>query len=74
MRELPIVVTLHRKRRVVKTRRYARLDTAIRRQTQLAVLEGEPKDVIEIAHADTGLQIGTITVGVHTLKANWIWD
>lgn len=74
MRELPIVATLHRKRKVVKSRRYARIDTAIKRQSQLAVIEGEPKDVIEFSHAHTGLQIGTIRVGVGEFKAEWVWD
>lgn len=74
MRELPIIATLHRKRKVVKSRRYARIDTAIRRQSQLAVVEGEPKDVIEFSHAHTGLQIGTIRVGVGEFKAEWVWD
>lgn len=74
MRELPIIATLHRKRKVVKSRRYARIDTAIRRQSQLAVVEGEPKDVIEFSHAHTGLQIGTIRVGVGEFKAEWLWD
>jgi hypothetical protein len=74
MRELPIIATLHRKRKVVKSRRYARIDTAIKRQSQLAVIEGEPKDVIEFSHAHTGLQIGTIRVGVGEFKAEWVWD
>lgn len=74
MRELPIIATLHRKRKVVKSRRYARIDTAIKRQSQLAVIEGEPKDVIEFSHAHTGLQIGTIKVGVGEFKAEWVWD
>ena len=74
MRELPIIATLHRKRKVVKSRRYARIDTAIKRQSQLAVIAGEPKDVIEFSHAHTGLQIGTIKVGVGEFKAEWVWD
>lgn len=55
-------------------RRYVRLDTAIRRQTELAYLEGQPGDVIEFAHAETGMQIGTIKVQVRRIITNWIWD
>ena len=55
-------------------RRYVRLDTAIRRQTELAYIEGQPGDVIEFAHAVTGLQIGTIKVQVRRLITNWCWD
>ena len=55
-------------------RRYVRLDTAIRRQTELAYLEGQPGDVIEFAHAETGMQIGTIRVQVRRLVTNWVWD
>lgn len=55
-------------------RRYVRLDTAIRRQTELAYLEGQPGDVIEFAHAETGMQIGTIKVQVRRLVTNWVWD
>ncbi len=55
-------------------RRYVRLDTAIRRQTELAYLEGQPGDVIEFAHAETGMQIGTIKVQVRRVITNWVWD
>ena len=74
MSERNIVAILHRKNGQVWRRNYARLDTAIRRVTQLAVTEGEPKDVVEIAHAVTGLQIGTMKVGVNSLRASWVWD
>ncbi len=70
----PIVATWHRKNQAIGRRHYARLDTAIRRITQLAVLEGEPRDVVEFAHRHTGLQIGTIRVGVGKLTTNWIWE
>ena len=55
-------------------RRYVRLDTAIRRQTELAYLDGQPGDVIEFAHAETGMQIGTIKVQVRRIITNWVWD
>ena len=45
-------------------RYYARLDTAIPRAVQLLILEGQPKDVIELAHSEHGFQIGTIKIHV----------
>lgn len=72
--ERNIIGTWHRNKQVLTTRRYVRLDTAIRRLSQLAVLEGEPKDVIELSHAITGMQLGTMRVGVGQLTTNWIWD
>ena len=59
---------------LLSVRRYVRLDTAIRRQPELAYLEGQPGDVIEFARAETGLQIGTIKVQVRRLVTNWVWD
>ena len=59
---------------LLSVRRYVRLDTAIRRQTELVYLEGQPGDVIEFAHAETGMQIGTIKVQVRRLITNWVWD
>jgi metal-responsive CopG/Arc/MetJ family transcriptional regulator len=73
--ERNIIMTLHRDNKIVWVRRYARIDTAIRRCTQLAVLEGQPKDVMEMAHNISGRQLGTIKL--HTgnkLTAQWLWD
>ncbi len=70
----PIVATVVRKRKVVDVRRYAYLNNAIKRMSELAMLELEPKDVVEFSHNDTGLQMGTLKVGIGELKANWIWD
>ena len=59
---------------LLSVHRYVRLDTAIRRQTELAYLEGQPGDAIEFAHAETGMQIGTIKVQVRRIITNWVWD
>lgn len=65
MSERLFVVTLHRRMpgskdlRMVWTRRFARLHTAIRRIGELATLEGLPGDLYELAHAGTGRQLGT---------------
>ena len=69
-----IIASRTRGETLLAVRRYARLDTAIRRQTELAYLEGQPGDVVEFAHAETGLQIGTIKVQVRRLITNWCWD
>ena len=69
-----IIASRVRGNQLLSVRRYVRLDTAIRRQTELAYLEGQPGDVIEFAHAVTGLQIGTIKVQVRRLITNWCWD
>ena len=69
-----IIASRTRGNLLLSVRRYVRLDTAIRRQTELAYLEGQPGDVIEVAHAVTGMQIGTIKVQVRRLVTNWCWD
>ena len=66
--ERNLVVELHRDQEVVFRRRYARIDTAAPRCVQLAVLEGHVGDVFELSHAQTGLQIGTVRVGVRGSK------
>lgn len=45
-------------------RHYARLTTAIPRAVGLLLQEGEPGDVLELAHAEHGFQIATITIHV----------
>lgn len=73
--ERMIVATLHRKREAIWSRRYSRLNTAIPRLTYHALEIGEPGDVMELYHAVTGLQIGTIRLKVgNKLEANWVWD
>lgn len=75
MTERNLIVTLHRKRKPLWARRYLRLDTAIPRITELMILGGEPGDVAEIAHAVTGMQIGTVRLRAGgNLITNWSWD
>jgi hypothetical protein len=74
----PILAILHRRltphargTEILWTRHYVRLENAIRRAVELAVLEGEPGDVIEFALA-SGAQLGTVKL--HTageLTARW---
>lgn len=70
----PILATVFRKNAEVTRRHYACLETAIRRMTEHAIIDGEPRDVVEISHKATGLQIGTIKVGVGKLTTAWVWD
>jgi len=75
MSQRNLVATLLRGNKPVWSRRYARLDTAIPRCTQLALLEGHPRDVIELSHAETGMQIGTVKLGVgNRIVSTWAWD
>ena len=71
----PILAVLIRRGKQVCPRRYARLDNAIPRYTQLLMQYGQPRDVVEFSHADTGLQIGTIKVlAGGNMTTDWIWD
>lgn len=71
--ERNILVTYHSRKARNWTRRFVRLNTAMRRASELA-LAAKPWDVFELSHSLTGLQIGTIKVGVNSLRATWIWS
>ena len=60
----PVLATTFRKNEAIRVRTYARIDTAVRRAAQLAVLEGLPGDTVEFADDRTGVQLGTIKVRV----------
>ena len=66
---------LTRKGAYIWKRNYTRVQTAIRRATELAFIEGQPGDVIELSHAATGMQIGTIKLHVgDRITTQWtIW-
>lgn len=71
----PIVATFLREGKPLMTRRYIKIDNAIPRSTQILMWSGQPRDVVEFSHADTGLQIGTITVHAGgRLTTDYIWD
>lgn len=68
----PLVATLFSNRKPVWVRYYARLDTAVRKSVHLAVLEGEPGDVIEFSSRQFGYQIGTVVIHVlGRLTVSW---
>ena len=54
--------------------RYARLDTAIPKIVQFALHRIFPGGVISVYHAVTGLEIGTVKVGVGKVTCSWLWD
>lgn len=58
----PVIATTFRRGSILYVRTYARLDTAVRRTTQLAVQSGYPGDVVEFADDRTGMQLGTVRV------------
>lgn len=59
----PYIVTLHRKRKPVGSpRHYSRLDTAFPRCVQRLIQDGQPGDCYEVASADHGFQVGTVTI------------
>lgn len=71
----PIIAVLVRRGKQMCPRRYARIDNALPRYTQLLMQYGQPRDVVEFSHADTGLQIGTIKVDAGgRMTTDWIWD
>lgn len=76
--ERNIVTTLHRKHQPIRVRNYARLNTAAPRATQLAIMDGQPGDVVTIHHAVTGLEIGSIKVSIRKgevrLKTAYTWE
>lgn len=45
---------------LVWKRYYARIDTAVRRSVQVAMLEAYPGEVVEFSSRDFGYQIGTV--------------
>ena len=75
----PIVATFHRKdqRRLVKgeTRRYAKIDNALPRATQLLMWDGAPGDVVEFSHALTGKPLGSVKIKAGGKLDSWfLWE
>jgi len=79
-RELVIVAEAHSAKKdgykSLWKRRYARLDTAIPRIMQVALLDQlKPLETVTFYHAYTGLEIGVLTVHVGgKVTVMWIWD
>ena len=64
----PVLATLHRGGNVVWVRHYRRLQNGIRRAVELALEQGQPKDVVEFALA-SGAQLGTVKLQVGGLMS-----
>jgi hypothetical protein len=61
----PLLATWHRGEFTPrKPRRYARISTALPRILQLLILEGQPKDIVQISLADHGTWIADIKLHV----------
>lgn len=78
MAKFNIDATLHRLGKgkikfAVWTRRYARIETAVRRCTEFMVLEGEVGDVIEFYLRLNGYQVATIRMTA-TGKLDVMWN
>lgn len=58
----PYLAQLHRQGKTIWKRNYASFTNAARRATEIAVQYGEPGDVVEFSHNESGLQLGTLTV------------
>jgi hypothetical protein len=70
-----IKVRHHSSDGVKYTRSYSSLENAIATSTRMALIVGRVKDVWEIYHAVTSMQIGTIRVTAQgSLKTGWVWD
>lgn len=77
MAKFNIDAILHRRHgrsstRVVWVRRYARIETAVRRCTEFMVLDGEVGDTIEFVLRINGWQVGTIRMKANgTMQVDW---
>lgn len=60
-------------RTVVWIRRYARIETAIRKATEFLIVEGEVGDLIEFVLRINGMQVGTVRRSA-TGKLEVLWN
>lgn len=74
-RTLPYAATLHRRwgddDKVIWTRRFARLETCVRRMSELAILSGFPGDVIEVVNTISWQPVGVLTISVHGIRFDY---
>ena len=75
----PIVATFHRKAgrrtKAGETRRYAKIDNALPRATQLLMWDGAPGDVVEFSHALTGKPLGSVKIKAGGMLDSWfLWE
>lgn len=74
-REIIAVMCRGKTKRVIWSSRYLKIDNAIPRLTFHLMRTGQPGDGVELSHAVTGLQIGTMKLSANNvLKSEWIWD
>lgn len=59
----PLIATWHRSHQQIGRPRYfVRVSTALPRLIQLLILEGQPRDVIELASNEHGFQVAVIRI------------
>lgn len=69
-----IIGTWLREGQPIRTLSYSKIDNAIPRLTFHVMWKGEPGDVIELSHRNTGMQLGTMKVRVGAVESNWAWE
>ena len=70
--ERPLLAQLHRGDKTLWKRYYRNFPNAARRATEVALLSGQPGDVVEFSNAETGFQIGTMILHVGgRLELQW---
>ena len=71
----PIVAAFHRKSKPGHVRRYAKIDNALPRATQLLMWDGSPGDVVEFSHALTGKALGSVKIRAGGKLDSWFcWE
>lgn len=74
-RELNLIAEFHRGRQLIRRLRYAKIDRALPRLTYWMMLDGKVGDVIEVHHAISKRQLGTIRMNAKgQLVSKFIWD
>lgn len=61
-RSLPIAAVIYHRQRPLRTRRYARINTAVPRAITWLLLSGEPGDLVEFSMAEFGTQLAVVKV------------
>lgn len=66
-----ILATMHHKNKVVRSRGFARVDTAVPKVMKWLLLSGEPGDLVELSHREFGYQIGVIKISTKKISIKW---
>lgn len=55
-----VLAILHRGSKVLWSRRYKNINNAMRKAVEVAMVAGQPRDVIEFSRIPSGIQIGSV--------------